>query len=102
MDVCERDILNYPEAFFFCRIALSQTSYNAQHNWKNETAEMQSGYTPINLKGWKKNIPQLSKHREKAFSAGLSASGVNPAVSKKLMGHKNEDTSASDKDVFLM
>lgn len=65
MDVCERDILNYPEAFFFCRIALSQTSYNAQHNWKSETAEMQSEYTPINLKGWKKNIPQLSKHREK-------------------------------------
>ena len=42
----------------------------------------------------------------KAFSADLYANGVNPAVTKKLMGHKNEDmslnayASASDEDAF--
>lgn len=42
----------------------------------------------------------------KAFSADLYANGVNPAVTKKLMGHKNEEmslnayASASDEDVF--
>ena len=36
----------------------------------------------------------------------MLANGVNPAITKKLMGHKNEDmslnayASASDKDVF--
>lgn len=42
----------------------------------------------------------------KAFSADLYANGVNPAVTKKLMGHKNEEmslnayASASDEDAF--
>ena len=42
----------------------------------------------------------------KSFSADLYANGVNPAVTKKLMGHKSEEmslnayASASDKDVF--
>ena len=42
----------------------------------------------------------------KSFSADLYANGVNPAVTKKLMGHKNEEmslnayASASDKDAF--
>ncbi len=42
----------------------------------------------------------------KAFSADLYANGVNPAVTKKLMGHKNGDmslnayASASDEDAF--
>ena len=42
----------------------------------------------------------------KSFSADLYANGVNPAVTKRLMGHKNEDmslnayASASDKDTF--
>ena len=41
-----------------------------------------------------------------AFSADLYANGVNPAVTKKLMGHKNEEmslnayASASDEDAF--
>ncbi len=42
----------------------------------------------------------------KSFSSDLYANGVNPAVTKKLMGHKNEEislnayASASDKDAF--
>ena len=42
----------------------------------------------------------------KSFSADLYANGVNPAVTKKLMGHKSEEmslnayASASEKDVF--
>ena len=42
----------------------------------------------------------------KSFSADLYANGVNPAVTKRLMGHKNEDmslnayASAFDKDTF--